>query len=116
VLHIDGEAVDFRNRGFGAADREQRGQREKSRKSQERAAVAFHARRQATAALAGTMASRTKASGQCRMLIARNVASAIAGPATARFLKSGRGTVASISPAAAAATPVSMRYRTGTSP
>jgi hypothetical protein len=36
--------------------------------------------------------------------------------ATARFLKSGRRTVASISPVAAAATPVSMRYRTGTSP
>jgi hypothetical protein len=73
--------------------------------------------------LAGTIASRTSGSGQCRRPMAMKVASAISGAMTARplsgLLNNGRAilaTVASINPAAAAATPVSMRRSAGRSP
>jgi hypothetical protein len=69
--------------------------------------------------LTGTMTSRTSGSGQCRMPIAAKVVTAITGATTARFLNNGRAilaTVASISPAAAAATPVSTRRSAGRSP
>src|SRR5215469_276377 len=70
--------------------------------------------------LSGTMTSRTSGSGQCRIPIVTKVTIAISGVIAPQFLKgslnwlanSGRAilaTVASINPAAAAATPASMR-------
>ncbi len=124
VLHLDREAVHFRDGRVGAAHREQRHEREMAGQRRERAPVVFHGRvcacrDQATAMLRGTSSASAQCSGQRSTPTVAKVASAISGAIARRSLKRGRAILAQVpitNPAAAAATPTSMRCNAASSP
>ena len=95
MLHVDGEAVHFRHGRIGAADREQRQQREVAGEHGQLPAVGLHRGLQywfatARAMLTGATMTSTSGSDHCITPTAAQVNSAMSGPTTARVLEQRR--------------------------
>src|SRR6266849_2043145 len=104
--HLDRDPVHFRDRRIGAADREQRQQREIAEQRGERTVV--HRLNQAKATLTGARLTNTHGSGQCMMATPMNAKIAITGPEFQRERNIGAAilaTTAISNPTAAAVTP-----------
>src|SRR6185295_6095880 len=117
VHHIDGDAMHFRNCRVGAADCEQRQQREITEQRDER--VFVHRLIHARAMLIGASTAKTSGSGHCMIATPTNAAIAMSGAQSRRLRNNGAAifaTTAISSPTAAAVMPARMRPSISISP